>query len=84
MSTSDTNLLIESRTLPRSPGGESSGTAPIEGRYIEEDAFNEKIKAKKFGEEMVDHEAGTPIGQAGFVSSAINLLKTIIGAGKKT
>lgn len=97
MSASDTNLLISSRNLPTSPGGDSADSAPVEehiyeeerkAKGLEEEYGDDGLKAKLAG---VHDESGDvvmampasppPLGNAGFASSCVNLLKTIIGAG---
>ena len=82
---SDTNLLMAGRAVPAtSPGGESAGSAPVGayggGGYGDGDV--DSLGKAKLGPDAGLGEPVTPLGEpSGFVSSAVNLLKTIIGAG---
>lgn len=86
-SASDTNLLVGSRDIPRSPGEDSCGTAPVEGYdfgYMDEIDIQQQQQQKKLKD---DEEVGVlaapvePKNLAGFFSCSVNLIKSIIGAG---
>lgn len=83
-SSSDTNLLVQSRILPKHHSGSSADSAPV-GGYDSYDAAYEcedvDLKGKLVEEGLGPEEIrAAPTG--GFFSSSVNLLKTIIGAGK--